>query len=472
MTIALTGTGGLFTRIGRFGKIAQDMRIYQGTTLPADVLSLMAQYQSTRLTDVSDVPAAQVTSQASVEGIMATLVADAQKTLIGMVFDDKPTAANTLASSMQEVISQMKTAAASVKQQTVTATAAAFATPVANAGNGTMVVSTKRGDGLVQENLFAEAEYVICTSDSFSGGTPVGQEQFTYTGAPAQPDVWSNLYPAGSGGSQTITAVDASQYQQGGIGNYLKNGDMETFTTPNIPDNWAVLVGTAGTDFAKDTGTVFDGAADLKFIGGTAVLSSLAQQFNNAAGTTIALQPDTAYVVNFWIKADVVPASGVLTVDLVDGTNTVINDDQAVANSLAITLSGITTSYVAKNAFFRTPRSLPSAVKLRVRISTVIPGGTNIFFDRLAFTQGVLLYTGGPYGAIFSGQTTAKFVGPAGGLNAYPDGFTLTTTQDYGGASNLSTFQQLFERLFGMRAMGLLLPSSGAPTVADSLIST
>lgn len=460
MTIPLTGTGGIFTRLGRIGKVAQDMRVYQGTTLPADILSLMAQYDSLR-TAVDGVPTADLTSRQQVSQIMAALSTAAQNTLISMVLADKPAVSATPQASLQELITQMRVAAASVKANVIAATATPFSTPVANAGSGVMVVSTKRGDGLVQENTFPETCYVTCTTDGQTGGATVGQETFQYVGEPSTTDVWSDQYPNGSGVTTTLTAVDASVYQST-TGNLLNNGDMEAFTA-NVPNNWAVLVGTAGTDFAKDTGTFFDGTASLKFIGGTGVQSSLAQTFNNAGGTTAALQPDTAYAVNFWLKADVVPAAGVLTVDLVDGSNVVINDDQAVANSLAITLSGITTSFVAKNVVFRTPRSLPSVQKIRVRISTAISGGSNIFFDRNAAALPIALYTGGPLGAVFSGPPAAKFI--------QGDGFTLATTNDYGGASNLSTFQQLFERLFGMRSLGLLLPSSGAPTIADTLIS-
>ena len=52
------------------------------------------------------------------------------------------------------------------------------------------------------------------------------------------------------------------------------------------------------------------------------------------------------------------------------------------------------------------------------------------------------------------------------------DGWDMTTTNDFGGSSNLATFQWLFDRLFNMRSLGLLLPSTASsPTVADSLIT-
>lgn len=459
MAIDLTGNpGGLFRRIGRVGKIAQIARVYQGTTLPTDILTLMAQYDTLR-TAVDGVPTADTTSRKAVSQIMSTLATSAQTTLALMVKSDKPNTDADVTSQLTELINQMRTAVASVKKQTVTASSAAFSTPVANAGNGTLAITKTRGDGLDQENIIPETAYAVCTSDSQSGGATLGQEIFTYTGAIAQTDVWAEDFPIGDGGTLSLTAADATLNNSGG--NLLTNG-FETFTS-NAPDNWAVLVGVAGTDFQKSTAQFFNGVASLQYIGG-ATLTSLAQTFNLAGGTAGTLVPDTSYAVNFWAKFDVVPAAGVLTVDLVDGTNTVINDDNGVANSQTFTLSTFSTSFVAKNLFFRTPRSLPATIKIRVRISTALSGGSNLFMDNLAMAPASALYAGGPLAVIFSGQTTAKFV--AG------DGFILTTTNDYGGSANLSTFQQLFQRIFDMRSKGLLLPSNAAPTIADTLITT
>jgi hypothetical protein len=201
--------------------------------------------------------------------------------------------------------------------------AASVAAISGNAGNGVAVVSKVRGDGLDQENIIPETAYVFCTADSQTGTATAGQEQFTYTGEPLVTDVWSETYPIGSGATTTLTAIDASQNASG---NLLTNSNFEAFTA-NLPDNWTSLVGTAGVDYLKSTAQFFEGAASLQYAGG-ATLTSLAQTFNSSTGTVGTLKPDTAYAVNFWAKVDVVPAAGVLTVDLVDGSNTVINDDQ------------------------------------------------------------------------------------------------------------------------------------------------
>lgn len=190
----------------------------------------------------------------------------------------------------------------------------------------------------------------------------------------------------------------------------------------------------------------------------------MTQQLNNAStGTAGTVQPLTSYAVNLALKVDVVPAAGVLTIDLIDGNSNVIQDAQGNNNSFAVTLSGATTSWVFHSGVFRMPRALPAAMFLRIRLSTGLSSGSNLFIDHLAMGALTRLYNGGPGRAIFSGN--ANFISG--------DGWDMTTTNDFGGSSNLATFQWLFERLFGMRSLGLLLPSAvSSPSIGDTLITS
>lgn len=449
--------GGLFNRIGRFGKLADRTRGHQANLL-ADFASLMAQYDTSR-PSVDGVPSLDKQTRLSVSAFLSTLTLAGQKTILDMVKADRPDQAHTLGEALAEIVRQMRAGVVSVKKCTVAASAAALST---NSGNGAVVVTAKRGDGLDQELIIPETAYLVCVADSQTGGATAGQELFQYTGEVAAQSVWDDEYPIGSGATTTTTAVDASVDGTAGttFGNLLTNGDFEAFTA-NLPDHWSALVGVAGTNFLKSTTQFYDGAASLQIVGG-ATLTSLAQTFGLTAGTPAAPLPSTSYAVNFWAKVDVVPAGGVLTVDLVDGTNAVINDDQGVANSFTVALTGLTTSFAAKGGVFRLPKLLPATIKLRVRISTALSGGSNLFLDRIGMGRVTGLYAGGPAVCVFSGNT--HFVGA--------DGWTLTTTNDFGGASNLSTFQWLFDRLFGMRGLGLLLPSNAVPSVSDTLITS
>jgi hypothetical protein len=390
----------------------------------------------------------------------------------------------TISAALLQLVNEMIGAAQTVKASVASVGAQTAYTGITNVGNVVIVGSINAGNGKVQEYLIPETVSFTCTADSVTGGTTANQERWTAQGQNAQfdqlswdwpggspgaaPSGVSTALPYGSGGSAQLTVVDATLNNAGG--NVLVNSGFETFTTTNVPDNWTVLAGTAGTDFAKDTTIPYSGLADLKIIGGTGTGASLAQVFNtaptptlNAGGTGYKIQsfPDQNYAVNLFIKADVVPASGVVTVDLVDGTNTPINDDAGAANSFTITLSGISTSYVAKNGIFRLPVNPSAVVKLRIRASTVVPGGSNIFIDHVAMTplaglNGSTLpyYGGGAQFAIFSGNTKPR-VG---------DAYTIATVNVAGG------FQRLFQRFFGIVGLGMQLPSSGAPTILDSLI--
>ena len=48
----------------------------------------------------------------------------------------------------------------------------------------------------------------------------------------------------------------------------------------------------------------------------------------------------------------------------------------------------------------------------------------------------------------------------------------MTTANDYGGATNLSTMQWLVDRLFKTRSLGILLPTNAAPTIPDTIITS
>jgi hypothetical protein len=444
------------------GKICADISVYQFTTLPTDVTNLLLQYEGSGVANpepdlVTQIPSAQDSSRQSITVVETSLQQLAAATVERMVFRDNAQSSRTnVLVNLNEVIRQMLASSNTVQSCAVTIATAAIA-GYANNGNGILVATTKRGDGRQQENLFAEVARIACTGDAQSGGAIAGNETFQFQGTEAQPNVFHWEWPLGSGANASLQACSALANNSGG--NLLTNSGFDTFTV-NTPNNWTVLVGTPGTDFAKDTGTVYTGAADLKFIGGTAVNSSLVQQFNLAAGTLGKVAPDGQYAHALWIKADVVPASGVLTVDLIDQGATTINDDQGIANSYTVALSTITTSYAAYSGVFRLPKVLPTSVRIRYRISTVIPGGTNVFLDHTSLTPITKLYLGGPSLSVFSGSVP-WIIG---------DKFSVTTTNDRGGSTNLKTFQTLFDRCFNMKQFELLLPSSGSPTVADSLI--
>ena len=538
----------LFTRLGKGIAFIEGENLSRGTTLPAFILAYQNQFDSASLLLKAAVLPGTVTADSSMRSGGSSPISSIQTTLSNAIIEtvdaDSPLSSKTITPALTELIQQMIGTGDDVDASTVGATASA----ITGNGDGVLVVSTKRADGRVNEYIYDEIITVECTSDT----TPA-TATFTATGETAVTNKLSELWPAGSGASASITACGASS-------SLLGNGDFDDFDdVANVPDEWILSVGTIGTtikstayeiqtltvtgpptagtyrvSWSNAAGKVqttapiaYDATAatlqaamrlltglesvtvtatgatplythTITFVGVAGNVSQITITNNSTGGTytpatttagsanafvglAVELDSDgaeltclnrrvtlaalTQYAFNMWALADVVPAAGVLTVDLVDGIGgSVINDQAGTANSFTITGSALTTSFVAKNGVFRTPKILPPVVYLRIRISTAISAGTSVFIDHAALVAMTSLYTGGPVAAIFSGKTSFT----KGGTEVDADVFTLTCTNNRAGE-----FQEWFERLFDMTSKGLILPSDtgGTETLDDSLIS-
>lgn len=435
---------GFFQKIGKIGGVLS-AKDYYVNNLPTKFGDIDTLFTSDK--DLLDTLYATLTSGQSLPVSTAQAMRDlAQRTLVRIANNDQPTVGMTGAQAMGILITQMKAGSQTVAANTVGLSVATGT----NVGNGTLLSSIKRNDGLNSEYALAEAIALKVISDSYSGGVVVGNELVGVSGVPGV-DVLDAGWPKGSGATATLTAVDPTQDAQGGYGQYLVNGDMESFTS-NVPDSWTIAAGVAGTSILKQTSTTFDGAACLGYVGDASTQHSVTQAFGGPAS---ALTPSTTYGVSLWIRVATVPAAGVLSVDLYNGASTV-NDAQGTANSFTKTLSTLTANtWTNINGIFRTPASPTSGLSLRLRCSTAISSGTTLLIDRIAFTKLYPLYLGGPMFAVVSGATPFFF----------GDSWTATVTNNRAGAT-----QTMFDRLFGMRAMGLQLPSSGSPSITDSYI--
>jgi hypothetical protein len=459
MTIPLLGDEGLFTRLGRHGKIFRVVNDYQLNLLPPVFESFMLQHDAETIRDVASAvpPLRDQARQAAGDAPAGTLRGVAADTLNRMVFlDNKQFSREDVVLSLTELIRQMKLVGQTVQACTVTAAVAPFGTV---AGDGFTVISTKRGDGLVQENLFAEIAYLTCTTDAQSGGAAAGGESFDFTGDVAQPDPFHWEWPLGSGATATVQA--ASPARDNAEGNLLVNGDFED-QTANVPAQWAVAVGTAGTDVVTETTNVYDGTKAVRLNPGAA-LTELSQAFNDAeAGTAAVLAPLTQYAVNVLVRP-AAAATGTLSVALVDGAGAVVNDETGAANSVTKDLATLPAgAWSALSGVFRLPRVLPpTGVKLRLKLTAALSGAA-LAVDHVALAETTELYPGGPGLALFAGKVPW----------VKGDRYTVTTTNDRGGAALNGTFQTLFDRLFDTRAAGLLLPSAASPTIPDTLITS
>ncbi len=543
MTINFTT---LFTQLGK-GIYAQKTALTAaGTTIPPEVEDYLDQIGSVAL----DLKPALTLGQSAYEswkGAQAALVDGLRSSMETLVVEtvaaDAALARKDAVNALAELIRQMVANSESVDASSV----AASASSVTGNGDGVLVASIKRADGLDAQNAIAETIKITCTSD----GSPE-TAGFSVLGEPAV-DPLNESWPQGSGASGGLTAVDAAN-------SLIANGDFEDEDDrANAPDGWIVGVGTIGTtikltdpeiqtiaisgpptagtyviNLTNAAGKVQSTAplaynasasavesaivALIGFEGVTVTSTGTSPNFTHTItygglagnlsactvtnGTTggsfsinttqsgtnnayvgkalefdsdgsqltaiyapLSLLPLRQYAFCSRMLADVVPAAGVITIDLVDGIGgSVIADAQSTNNSFTVDCTALTTSFAAKTGVFRTPRVLPSIVFLRIRITTAVSSGTSIFIDHAALAEMREIYRGGPSAAIFSGKTPFT----KGTTQQAGDYFTITVTNNRAGE-----FMEWFDRNFEMRQKGLILPSDsgGSETQADSLIA-
>jgi len=457
----------LFVRLGRLGKVIADTSAYQ-QTLFVDLINedsgIVPQYNNEP--DIQSIVGGSyigtVDAPGSVGGLMQSV---AVQTINRQVFRDTPLynltlTQNNTPAAIVEVIRQMEQQGATILAMTITATPVPFDSTVANTGNGVVAVSVRRPvDGRVLENSFTESVSVLCTADSYIGGTAAGNKGFTIAGVGAQPDFFAFNWPLGSDGLTTTNAIDGSV--DNGSGNYLVNSGWDAWTGL-FPDNWEIVVGTAGVDILQETGNLFGGTSALAIVGDGSTLVTFKQNFNDDDGTTSVLSPLTQYACNLWIRRDgVIPSQGVLEVELVDGGGVVINDQGGNPCSFSIDLTQLTVFYVGYNGAFRLPEIMPSEYALQFRLSTALEAGRQVYLDLCGFGNMVQLYTSGPFFAVFAGSV--PFV--EGDLT------TVAVDNSFGADGTQNTWCVLLNKLFLCQQNDILFPSSPTPTISDELIS-
>lgn len=545
-----TNLNGLFNVIGKGFKAIGDINTSRLTTVPTDLLSVISYFNKITPSAALEPTIQPVTTliptyQAGGSPTVAALATFAQQLTIGMVNADAQQADKTLKTALKAIIAQMKTAGDSVKSSTVTVTVTAGGS---NVGDGVVLNSKKRGDGLTQENMLAET-----ITGSVQSAALAASIQFLGTNRAS--GLLGQDWPMGSGVTKSLTAIDATA----GSGSLLTNGGFETqASAANVPDSWTLTVGTPGTTCSMTvsevqtvaisgtptgafyylkytdasskvyvtvplaynasgsdvqsalrslpglsaitvvtTGTTPNYTHTITFTGAGGNITQLtsindmtggapvithgtttngtSQVFagnsavyftsNGSELTTlqqqVTLQANTAYAISLWACCDVVPGAGVITIDLVDGVGgTVVADAQSVNNSITFNASALLTTWQhlktlqASECVFRTPATLPTAVYLRIRISTAVTNTRKVFFDSVAMAALTEMYAGGPLLAAFAGSKSFSTA----------DTFTVTTTNDRAGV-----LLEYMQRSCDLASLGLLLPSSGSPTIPDSV---
>jgi len=370
--------------------------------------------------------------------------------LVGELNQDQLLPDNQEETAVRQFIADMIEVGATVQRSTCTVTPNVGA---GNTGTGTILATLTRGDGLVSEQARAETIEITCTRDHASSQTAVRSEVFTLRGE--QNEAANSLsfnYPSGSGATATVsTSIFSSS-------TVLSNTGFDSFNaTTNLFTGWTINNGVAGTDIVQET-TVKTGVhstSSAKFIDGTTASLEFRVRDITVTNSINLIRPETNYAVSFWVDREAALTAGELRFEMVDGTDTVINDNLGAPNSIPALLAPIVAgTFTQFTGWFRTPRVLPEIVTIRFRPETAPTGGA-AFVDDLAFVTPTEAYPGGPELAIFPGTT--PFV--------LADSFTLDVTNDRAGI-----FQDMFQRIYPMTTWGVQLPSALAPTINDATL--
>lgn len=450
MAIPLDSGEGFFTRLGKAGGTLKSVWDHLAAgDIGTHIDELFAMYDATD----ADVVAGSAGLYAALEayrasptlpGAIQTIV---QNTLVEMANDDSPLNVRTTAVAMALLLDQMRTASESLNRPTTSlgsVTAGGL-----NVGNGGLVASLAAADGSFQPYVFDEDVRFVCSGDVSTGSTQYAEPFAVTTPAAAQELAWN--WPGGSGVSSSLSSIDPAS--DNAAGNLLTNSDFNTFTVANTPDSWTISVGTPGTDIlAGGSGQAYAGGNCLNLVYQAAgPLTELRQ--------TVSLRPLTAYTFSLMGKKTAgLSGAGALRLALVNAaTGTVLTDPQGNACSTTFTLSGWTTGYVRKSLTTWTPRVMPTTAALQIKVTTAIADAANgIYLDWGALNAMTQLYVGGPFVSLFSGATSWQ----------QGDTLTLPVNNAYDGL-----LVAMADRLFSMRQNGYVVPTSGSPTVADSLLT-
>jgi hypothetical protein len=458
VTIPLTGTGGHFTRVGKQGKTLNDINTFRGNsgTAGTDWQAIFAQFASTDQIVIDQLWSQLIKAQNNLAGAAAYIQSIAQGTTIQMAQDDQFLEDTSLKAALVELIRQMQVSSDKVKQPAVSVSVTTGNGVLTNHGDGVCIATVLDPLHVQTDYAFAETIVGICSADSQAITSPatLGKEPFTFVGESFPNSALDSSWPIGSSADFAENAITPDDNGNQNT-NLLTNGNFETFAG-SAPSNWPIAVGATTISKASPG---YRGTGALQVAGDGTTLTELSQSFNTSGQTLAELGPLTMYGLNFWIKADSGLAAGVLEIALTDGSGTILQDFAGNNLVLTISLSTLTTSYVAHNVFFRTPAALPSLAKLRIRLTTAATNGKNFYIDDISLTAASQVYPGGPFVAVFSGAS--KFI--------VGDQFNVIVANDYS-----SAWQKMADRIWNMRALGLILPSTGASgsvTIPDSLLS-
>lgn len=466
MPLQYTGSSGIFTHLGKIIARANSYGPIAATTLTADLATLVAAFGTTWLPE-EGVASFYGGLEDNVTAWRQGLARFADSRLLD------PATVLTQFSAPLDVGSGLdQVLAALVRQmildgQTVRAcrcTAGPVTALAANAGNGQAYLDLML-DGwnapvlgaaplvwyagqVGQFCVGSETMTLECIADSAMDGVRPGDEVWSWTGAPAYPDL--DWHAEGSGNGPALRT------DNGGT-NLLVNGDMEVFSG-NVPVGWQLIAGTAGLNMFADTlpQNVFRGTAAAAFAGDAlSNIITLVQPMPVGL-----LQGKRRYRVTLAAKQTFANSAGSLRAFFV-------GDGYIAGDGIDVSLLALTGTYSLLSFTTTIPAPVPANFQLAITVSG-LPAGGSVWVDSVSLAP--LVYHGGVAASVAAGNLPWL----------RGDRLTFPVTNDGAGQ-----FQTFFRRHYltqlpsvqGPPGQGtaltlpfLLLTSSGLETIPEGLV--
>lgn len=449
MAVTLTGSNGLFTRIGKILKVAEVVETQQAT-LSAEIEDAIDEYSNADIGQIAalvNVTPAVQRDAASVYPLVRQAIA---QTIIDMVDADNPQPDASIETAVRELIRQMVAGSDDVDGET---TSIAVTADGGNTGDGEIVMSTVNGDGDVLQHVRAEDIVIECDRDSSSTGIVSGREYFTVKGEAAVTAITDPLWPGGSGINTRIRVSDPSEDAQNGAGrNILRNSDFEDWTTTDTPDYWSLTTGVASTDIFEHTAIKHRGSSCLRLQANSGIVPAITQTLGSSSGSPRSLIPNTTYLIAY--RIDVTASSTGDVRACVKKGATVLGTSSATVDVSTLTSSQWT--HVA--AVFQSPATV-GGYSVVVEWHVAPASAKDAFIDSLVLCPLTQVGgKGGPFIAALPGETDW----------VCKDRAVAAVTN-----SRTGEIQRQLDRFLNLYPTGLQLPvdTGGSETVADSLIS-
>ena len=463
MALVYDGTDGLFTRLGKLIAMMDAIRAHQ-TNLKTLFATVQGTYSST---DRYMIDQLSGNLEARIEEaglILQDVRAAAEKTLIEMTFAEARSSTTnamrekTVQDALVWLIRQMDADTETIDGNTITKSS--LSVGASNNGNGTFLYffdapNILLGSTADWPNIRTELMEARCVQDAQDGSIARGTEIFEIRGQPSYNPL-DYRFPAGSGTFMRLSSVTASTDAGARGGNIATNSDFEDQTS-NVPDNWTVSSGTAGTEFLTETtaANVYRGSKSIK-MAATGSTFKIRQQLGSGTGSLGRLTPDRPYMIGFAMKKDT-SATGTVSVSVQDASGNIIDSGNFKKTQ---TLAGATTSFVLYTATVRSPRIIPNETYLVVE-TTVAVATDAAYIDEVVLAEMIPVAPGGQAIGIISGSS-----------DWYVDDNARYAFTNDGDAYTTAKFTRAFDRLFDMYRRGLSLPANylGTETILDSLI--